>query len=373
MARRLRLGMVGGGEGGFFGTAHRAAARLTDRFELVAGAFSSDASKAARSAEALLVAPERSYGDFRAMAEAEARRDDGIDVVSVVLPNHLHHPAARAFLENGIHVVCDKPVTTTLADARDLGDLASRAGLLFAVTYTNAGYGIVRDAREIVASGRLGEIRVVKVDFPQGWLSSPVERDGNKPAEWRTDPARSGAGCLADIGTHAFHLAEYVSGLQCRSLLAVVDTLVPGRRVDDNADLLLRFDNGACGGIWVSQVATGQSGGPVLRIFGTRGGLQWKGDDPNRLLVSELDGRTQIVERAGPQSRNPGRLPPGHPEGFVEALSRIYDDVADRLMPRHDADPVRSPQAPMPDIADGIRGLMMVEAALRSGGDWIDL
>ena len=373
MTRRLRLAMIGGGQGAFFGAAHRAAARLTDRFELVAGAFSSDPARGAASAVELRVDASRSYPDFHALAEGEAARPDSAEVVAIVTPNHLHHAAARACLESGLHVICDKPVTTTLADALDLKRLVEASGLQFAVTYTNAGYGLVRDARALVAEGHLGRVQVVRVEFPQEWLAAPVENSGNKQAEWRTDPARSGAGSLADIGTHAFHLAEYVSGLRCRSLCGDVRSVVPGRRVDDNADLLLRFEGGATGALWVSQVAIGQSGGLKLDVYGDRGALQWQASAPNRMLFSELGGRTEIIERAGRVTQHPGRLPAGHPEGFLEALSQLYEDMAEKLFAVEEGRMPHAAAVASPGIVDGVRGLRMMEAALRSKGEWTDL
>lgn len=365
--------MIGGGRGAFFGAAHRAAARLTDRFELVAGAFSSDPARGAASAGDLYLDPARSYGDVHALAAAEAARPDGAEVVTIVTPNHLHHAAARACLEAGLHVICDKPVTTTLADALVLQGLVEATGRQFGVTYTNAGYGLVRDARAMVAEGRLGAIRIVRVEFPQEWLAGPVESAGNKQAEWRTDPARSGAGCLADIGTHAFHLAEYVSGLRCEALCGEVRSVVPGRRVDDQADLLLRFEGGATGALWASQVAIGQSGGLKLQVYGDRGALQWRASEPNSLLLSELDGRTEVVERAGRGTRFPGRLPAGHPEGFLEALSQLYEDMAEKIFAAQEGRTPRPEALASPGIVEGVRGLRMVEAALRSLGEWTSL
>jgi predicted dehydrogenase len=365
--------MIGGGQGAFFGAAHRAAARLTDHFDLVAGAFSSDPARGAASAAELHIAPARSYADFRAMAATEAACPDGAEVVTIVTPNHLHHAAARACLEHGLHVICDKPVTTTLADALDLQTLAASTGRQFQVTYTNAGYGLVRDARAMVAAGRLGQVHLVRVEFPQEWLASAVETSGNKQAEWRTDPARSGAGCLADIGTHAFHLAEFVSGLRCHALCGEVRTIVPGRRVDDEANLLLRFAGGATGALWASQVAIGQSGGLKLEIYGDRGALQWRASEPNRLLLSELNGKTEVIERAGRGTQQAGRLPAGHPEGFLEALSQLYDDMAEKLLAAIEGRAPHASAAATPGIEDGVRGLHMVEAALRSKGQWTAL
>ncbi|GCA52725.1 glucose--fructose oxidoreductase precursor [Sinorhizobium sp. KGO-5] len=252
-SRRFRLGMVGGGQGAFFGAVHRRAAAMTHRFEFVAGALSSDPTRALESADALYLDRDRSYTDFAAMAAAEAGRDDGIDLVAVVTPNHIHAPASLAFLASGISVMCDKPLTATLPEALEVEQAAKAGTALFGVSYTNAGFDMVREARAVVESGAVGEIRLVRVEFPQEWLASATEAEGNKQAEWRTDPKRSGAGSLGDIGTHAFHLAEFISGLQCIMVSAEVDSFVPGRQVDDNVSVQLRFENGAKGSLWASQ------------------------------------------------------------------------------------------------------------------------
>jgi predicted dehydrogenase len=255
---KIRLGMVGGGTGAFIGEVHRIAARLDNRYELVAGAFSSDSERARQSAAALGIAPERAYDDFSEMAEKESAREDGIDVVAIVTPNHLHHAPAKCFLEAGIHVICDKPLSASLADALDLKRLVEETGLLFAVTYNYSGYPMVRQAREMIRNGDLGTLRVVQVEYPQEWLSTDLESTGQKQAAWRTDPARAGAGgSLGDIGTHAFHLTEFITGLEVNSLLADLSAFVPSRLLDDNAQIMLRFANGARGSLWASQVAVG--------------------------------------------------------------------------------------------------------------------
>lgn len=374
--RRLRLGMVGGGQGAFFGAAHRMAARLTDRFELVAGALSSDPSRAVASAVDLHIAPERAYSDFRVMAKTEAERGDGIDLVAIVTPNHLHTAVARAFLDAGIHVMCDKPLATTLSDALDLEAIATQSGLLFGVTYTNVGFGMVREARAIVAAGALSALRVVRVEFSQEWLAAAVEATGNKQAEWRTDPARSGAGCLGDIGTHAFHLAEFVSGLRCEGLAAQVASFVPGRRVDDDANVLLRFQGGVHGALWASQVAIGHANGLNIRLYGERASLAWSVADANALQFARIGEPPQRMERAGPGTHFPGRLPSGHPEGFVEALAQLYDDIADQIAARLARGHPQPSALLLPNAADGARGLRFIDAALRSGrsdGAWVDL
>ena len=287
--RRLRLGMVGGGPGGFIGAVHRIAARLDDRFELVAAALSSDPARARSAALDLHIAPDRAYASFAEMASAEAARKDRIDAVSIVVPNHLHYPVAKAFLNAGIHVICDKPLTTTLEDAIDLAQTVRRTGLLFAVTHNYTGHPMVRQARQLIADDALGPIRVVQVEYAQDWLSTPLEKTGQKQALWRTDPAQSGpGGSLGDIGTHAFNLASFVTRLNCRELAAELSTFVPGRRVDDNVQIMLRFAEGARGMLWASQVAPGNQNNLRLRVFGEKAGLEWKQEEPNCLWFAEL-------------------------------------------------------------------------------------
>jgi predicted dehydrogenase len=274
--RRLRLGMVGGGRGAFIGAVHRIAARLDDRYELVAGALSADPTRARDSAADLHISADRAYADFSEMAGREASRPDGIDVVSIVTPNHLHAAPAKAFLGHGIHVICDKPLTSTMEDAESLAAAVKKSGLIFGLTHNYTGYPLVRQAREMVAAGELGDIRLVQVEYAQDWLTTRLEATGQKQAEWRTDPARSGAaGCVGDIGTHAFNLAEFVSGLKVERLAADLSIFVPGRALDDNAHMLLRFSGGAKGMLWSSQVAPGNENGLRLRVYGTKSGLEW--------------------------------------------------------------------------------------------------
>src|SRR5213594_1926957 len=274
--RRLRLGMVGGGPGAFIGAVHRIAARMDDRFELVAGALSSDPARSRTTALELHIAPERAYGSFAEMAAAEAKRPDRIDAVSIVTPNHVHFGPAKAFLEAGIHVICDKPLTTTVEDALALEQIVRRSGLIFGLTHNYTGYPVVRQAREMVQAGELGRLRVVQVEYAQDWLTTPVEATGNKQAVWRTDPAQSGpAGSLGDIGTHAYNIACFVTGMRCEQVAADVSIFVPGRRLDDNVQVLLRFEGGARGMLWASQVATGNENNLRLRVYGEKAGLEW--------------------------------------------------------------------------------------------------
>lgn len=370
MRKRLRLGMVGGGQGAFIGAVHRMAARLDDRFELVAGAFSSDGGRARASAEELHVSDQRSYADYRTMAEQEARRPDRIDAVAIVTPNHLHHGPARVFLDAGIHVFCEKPMTISVAEAQDLVDAAKRTKSVFALAHTYSGYPMVREARALVAAGELGPIRVVQVEYPQEWLSTPLESTGQKQAEWRTDPARSGAGgCVGDIGTHAFHLAEFVTGLRCQAVAAQLSTFVPGRRLDDDAQMMLRFDGAARGLLWASQVAAGHENGLRLRVYGERASLEWIQEHPNQLRIAKLGQAPQIVSRggagAGPAAARATRVPSGHPEGYIEAFGQLYRDFAALIEISRGAHG-EADEHPLPGALDGLRGMRFIEAAIAS-------
>ncbi|MBP2300791.1 Gfo/Idh/MocA family protein [Azospirillum picis] len=377
--RRLRLGMVGGGQGAFIGAVHRIAARLDDRYELVAGALSSDPERARASGAELFLAPDRCYDDFRAMAVAEAARPDGIDAVAIVTPNHLHFPAAKAFLEAGIHVICDKPMVNTAAEAEELAALVRERGLVFVLTHNYSGYPMIRQARAMVEAGMLGRLRVVQVEYAQDWLATAVEESGQKQAAWRTDPARSGiAGCVGDIGTHAFHLAEFVTGLRCTALAADLGTFVPGRRLDDNAHILLRFGSGARGMLWASQVCPGTTNGLRLRVFGEAGGLDWQQEQPNELRFTPLGEPPRTLLRNGPGSlpaaSGISRLPAGHPEGYLEGFAQIYRDAADLIDARLDGR--QTPAVPLPTVEDGLRGVRFIHAAVESSGRdaaWVDM
>jgi predicted dehydrogenase len=375
---RIRLGMVGGGEGAFIGAVHRIAARLDDRYELVAGALSASPDKAIRSAETIGLRSDRSYPDFRTMAQAEAARGDGIDVVAIVTPNHMHAPVAEAFLETGVHIICDKPLTTTLEQARQLRDQARAKGLIFAVTYNYSGYPLVRHARAMVQAGELGAIRIVQAEYPQDWLAGPLEATGQKQADWRTDPVRSGAGgCVGDIGTHAYQLMHFVTGMMPEQILAEATTFVPGRRVDDNVQILLRYPNGARGALWASQVALGNDNGLRLRVYGEKGGLDWQQEEPNSLIWSPLGEAPRSIRRGSEatnvDSQRVSRIPPGHPEGYLEAFATIYTEVAAAIMARCSGSS-GDPALTFPTIEDGFAGVAMVDAALRSssaGAVWM--
>ncbi|MCW1917686.1 Gfo/Idh/MocA family oxidoreductase [Rhodobacter sp. KR11] len=377
-APRIRLGMVGGGRGAFIGAVHRIAARLDDQFELVAGAFSSDPEKSAASAADLGVA--RSYGSFAEMAAREARRKDGIEAVAIVTPNHMHAPVAMEFLKRGIHVICDKPLTATLPEAKKLAKAAEASGVVFALTHNYTGYPMIRQAKELVASGALGDIRLVNVEYIQDWLAEPVEATGQKQADWRTDPARSGAGgSTGDIGTHAFNLANFVSGLTLESLAADLQAFVPGRRVDDNGHVLMRYEGGARGMLWCSQVASGQENGLRLRIYGTKAGIEWEQENPNYLWVSPLGAPKYRLTRGGPGSGEAAgrvtRIPSGHPEGYLEGFANIYAEAARAIIARRDGVAVDE-AVTFPGLKEGLEGVAFVDACVRSSkknGAWTKL
>ena len=373
--RRLRLGMVGGGEGSFIGAVHRLAARMDDQYELVAGAFSSNPERGARSGEALHVPPARVYPDFETMSRAEAARPDCIDAVAVVTPNDSHYAICSAFLRAGIAVICDKPLTTTIEDARSLRTLVQQTGLPFVVTHTYAGYPMVREARAMVAAGVLGTIRLVQVEYPQDWLSEPVR---SKQADWRLDPTKSGpTGCTGDIGTHAHHLACYVSGLEVETLLAELSSMVPGRALDDNAGMLLRYKGGARGMLWASQVAPGDPNGLRVRVYGERGSLSWVQQCPNQLLHTPLGAATRTLflgmKGLSPVAVAGARVPAGHPEGYLEAFAQLYTDAAAVLRAQADGRRAETELDLLPGIDAGVRGVAFIMAALRSsqaGGVW---
>jgi predicted dehydrogenase len=380
LGRRLRLGMVGGGQGAFIGAVHRIAARLDDRYELVAGALSSDPARARASAAELRIAPERAYGSFEEMAQKEAARDDGIDVVAIVTPNYVHHPAAKAFLGAGIHVICDKPLTTNLDHALDLVETVRRTGLVFGLTHNYTGFPMVREARERVQAGELGRIRVVQAEYPQDWLTTPLETTGQKQAAWRTDPAQSGGGAIGDIGSHAFNLAAFVSGLEAEALCADLSTFVDGRRVDDNCNILLRYAGGARGMLWASQVAPGNDNALRVRVFGDQGGLAWHQEYPDFLELFPLGKPPQRIVRAHPSTgKSAGRvtrIPPGHVEGYLEGFANLYSDCAELITARLEGRAPDPGATLVPTVEDGARGVRFITAAAESssrGAVWTDL
>ncbi len=377
---RIRLGMVGGGRDAFIGAVHRIAARLDDHYELVAGAFSSTAEKSLASAADLGIDPKRAYGDYRQMAMREARLKDGIEAVAIVTPNHLHAPVAKEFLRRGIHVICDKPLTSKLFDAKTLVSAAGRSDALFILTHNYTGYPMVRQAREMIANGDLGALRVVQVEYAQDWLSTPLEATGQKQAEWRTDPERTGAGgATGDIGTHAYNLTCFVTGLKLERLCADLDSFVEGRQVDDNAHVLLRFEGGAKGMLWCSQVAPGNENTLSLRVYGTRGGLEWTQEEPNRLWYTPLGEPKRLITRggagAGDGAARMTRVPAGHPEGYLEGFANIYSEAAQAIRARRDG---REPdkQVVYPTIQDGLAGVAFVDACVKSSrrrGAWVNV
>ena len=377
--RKLRLGMVGGGQGAFIGAVHRIAARLDDCFELVAGALSSDPQRAQASADEAGIA--RSYADWREMARAEAARDDGIDAVAIVTPNHLHAPVATAFLEAGIHVICDKPLAVSLVEGYALAKLARDRQRLFALTHTYSGYPLVRHARELVERGELGELRVVQVEYAQDWLAEPVEAGGaNRQAGWRTDPALAGpAGCLGDIGTHAYQLAAFVTGMIPHALSAELHTFVAGRRIDDHVQAMLRYSNGARGMLWASQVASGAENALRLRVYGTKAGLAFDQEQPNELWFTPLGGASERLTRARVKSAlaaHATRVPSGHPEGYLEAFAQLYKDAALQIeaLNAGRAPPLESRL--LTTVDDGVAGLRFIDAVLQSSaadGAWREI
>jgi predicted dehydrogenase len=377
---RISIGMVGGGEGAFVGAVHRFALRLDDHYELVAGALSSTPERAQRSGAALGLPSDRIYDNFEAMAKAESARADGIEAVIIVTPNHMHAGPAYAFLKAGIHVICDKPLTTSLAEAKRLKAAADKSGLIFAVTHNYTGYPLVRRAREMVKAGDLGEIRVIQVEYPQDWMTGPIEASGNKQAEWRVDPKRSGAGgAIGDIGTHAYNLANYVSSLEASEISAELTSFGAGRALDDNVQIMLRYANGARGALWASQVAPGNENSLRIRIYGTEGGLHWVQSEPNHMLWSPFGESTRIVTRAGPDSGAAAarltRIPPGHPEGYLEGFANIYIEVAAAIKAARAAKPPPK-GVHFPTIDDGVKGLAFIEAAVessRANGKWTKL
>jgi len=371
----IRLAMVGGGPGSFIGPVHRMAAELDGRIRLVAGAFSRDPAKSAAQAADWGVAADRAYGDYHAMIAAEAARADGAEMVAVVTPNHLHFDVSAAALKAGLHVMSDKPATLDLAEARALAEVVAGSGRLYGLTHVYTGYPMVREAREIIRRGDLGAIRKVVVQYSQGWLSRPIEREGSKQAAWRADPAQSGVGgCIGDIGVHAFNLAEFVSGVRVERLCADVSTIVPGRPLDDDANVLLRFAGGTRGVLVSSQVSAGARNGLNIQVYGEKGGLSWSHERHTELVIDWLDAPSQTLHAGSPYlsavAQAANRIPTGHPEGFIEAFANLYRDFADAIAEgRPDA-------VLVPDIAEGVRGMAFVEtavAASRAGDGWVAL
>lgn len=378
--RRIRYGMIGGGEGAFIGAVHRLVARIDDHFEFVAGALSSTPEKARRSGRALGLEPARCYPDYATMLAAEAKREDGIEAVAIVTPNHVHAAPAEACLAAGLHVICDKPLAATLPEGLRLQKAAARHGVVFGITYNYTGYPMIREARARIAAGGLGRIRVVNVEYIQDWLTTALERAGQKQALWRTDPKQAGAGgCIGDIGTHAFQLLEFVTGLEVEAVAADLQRFVPRRRLDDNAHIQLRLARGARGTLWASQVAVGNENGLRLRVYGDKGGMSWHQEHPNQLLWTPFGEPTRILSRGGAgtgaAAARVTRIPAGHPEGYLEAFASVYTEIAAAIRARRAGK--RPPrEVVFPGLVDGVRGLRFVDAAVRSsarGGRWTKL
>ncbi|MBS1806240.1 MAG: Gfo/Idh/MocA family oxidoreductase [Acidobacteria bacterium] len=372
------MGMVGGGPGAFIGPVHRIAAELDGKIELVAGAFSQSPEKSRAAGEMYKLDPARAYPDYKAMIEGEKKREDAIDFVAIVTPNHLHMPVAVAALEAGIPVMSDKPATATYAEAVELEKAVKKSGLPYGLTHTYAGYSLVREMRDMCASGKLGKIRKIAVEYLQGWLSNPIEDSGQKQATWRSDPAQSGAGgCIGDIGTHAFHLSEYVTGLNVTAVNASLLSVVPGRKLDDDCTALLRMDNGAQNVMMTSQIAAGEGNDMRLRVYGEKGSLEWHQEDPNLLSVKWLDGPEEIRHASGgylsEASRAVTRLPGGHPEGYLEAFAVLYREFADALNSSQDRRAVKLPDT-LPGIEAGVRGMRFIDRAVESSKkqSWVD-
>ncbi|MCE9955189.1 Gfo/Idh/MocA family protein [Aeromonas rivipollensis] len=380
MKRRLRLGMVGGGQGALIGAVHRLAARMDDHYELLAAALSADPANARSSALALGLDPARAYEDYARMAQAEAARPDGIEVVAITTPNHLHAPVARAFLEAGIHVICDKPLALTLAEGEELARLARQRRRLFALTHTYSGYPMVRHARELVAAGELGELRYVQVEYLQDWLANPIPPGQNKQADWRADPARAGrAGCLGDIGTHAYQLAAFITGQLPNALAAELHSFVPGRLVDDHLQVWLRYSQGMRGSLNASQVASGEENRLQIRLYGDKASLIFRQEAPNELWLTPIGGASQRLTRGRVESdaaRHASRVPAGHPEGYLEAFAQLYTDAALQIHA------LAAGEAPPPEslalttVEDGVAGMRFIETSLAShaaDGRWLPL
>ena len=383
MDRKLRMGMVGGGRDAFIGPVHRIAAHMDNKIELVCGAFSSSPEKSRLSGQDLLLPPDRVYGDYQEMLRREAAlpHGDRMDFVSIVTPNNVHYPVAVAALDAGFHVVCDKPMTMNLEEARDLERRVAESGKLFCLTHNYTGYPMVKEARDLVSEGELGAVRRVVVEYPQGWLATRVESQGVKQAIWRTDPNIAGASsCMGDIGTHCENLAEYVTGLRITEMCADLTTFVGGRGLDDDGSVLLRFDGGARGVLWASQVAVGQENSLRLRIYGERGGMEWRQEEPNTLVVHRLDRPTEIRRTAtdfvGAAASANARLPAGHPEGYIEGFANIYNSFADALSQVLEGNDVDESKVDYPNVHDGVRGMAFLEAVVGSSNSdrkWVQV
>ncbi len=378
-AGKLSYGMVGGGEGSFIGDVHRKAIAFDGLASLVAGCFSIDYDDTLRTAKKLHVSDDRVYENYVDMAREEAKRSDCIDFVSIATPNNTHFPIAKEFLNAGINVVCEKPLAIEEAEAAELSMLAKDKGLLFAVTYTYSGYAMVKHAREMIKRGDIGEIRVVMGEYAQDWLATKLEDTGNMQASWRTDPSQTGkSNCVGDIGSHIENTVSYMTGLKIDSLCSSLDSFVPGRKLDDNAEILVRFENGARGVYWASQVAVGHDNGLRVRIFGSKGSIEWEQENPNYLKVAFIGEPVQVLSRGGgymlPSAAGVSRIPAGHPEGYYEAFANIYRNFATTLIKRKNGEDTSD--ADFPTVEDGLSGVRFIAKAVESsqkGSIWVSL
>ncbi len=373
--RKIRMGMVGGGRGAFIGSVHRIAAAMDGQIELVCGAFSADPEKSKASGQDLFLPAERVYTSYEEMFKREKALPEGerMDCVSIVTPNHMHYPVAKMALENGFHVICDKPLSFNLKEARALEALVRKTGLVFALTHNYTGYPMVKEARDQVRSGKLGKIRKIVVEYPQGWLASLLEASGQKQADWRTDPKRAGASCcMGDIGTHAENLAEFITGLQIESLCAELTTFVKGRKLEDDGNVLVRFKGGAKGVLYASQISIGEENPLTIRVYGEKGGLEWHQEEPNTLLMKWPDRPRQVLRTGGGYSYlsaaalQATRIPAGHPEGFLEAFANLYKNFAAAVRVALSGKKVSADMLDFPTIQDGVRGMAFIETVVRS-------
>ncbi|MBN1349877.1 Gfo/Idh/MocA family oxidoreductase [candidate division KSB1 bacterium] len=367
------MGMVGGGRDAFIGAVHRKAAIMDGTVEFVAGALSSNPEKSRLSGEDLWLSPNRIYANFREMAEKEAKLPVGvrIDFVSIVTPNHVHFEPAKLYLEAGFHVVCDKPMTFTLDEAKKLVKIVEKSGKVFALTHNYTGYPMVKEARNLVKTGQLGEIRKIVVEYPQDWLRTQLESTGQKQADWRTDPARSGlAGCMGDIGSHCENLANYITGLVAEEICADLTTFVKGRKLDDDVSVLIHFNNGARGVLHASQIATGNENNLSIRVWGTKGGLEWHQEHPNYLYVYAADSPVQIYRRGNgyvcEAAQRATRLPTGHPEAFIEAFANIYVNAGETIRAKEAGIKASELQLDFPTVYDGLRGMAFITSVVES-------
>ena len=374
MSRKMRMGMVGGGRGAFIGGVHRMAAALDGEIELVCGAFSSSPEKSRLSGKDLFLPSDRVYGSYEEMINKEKQLPEGerMDFVSIVTPNHMHYGPAKMALQNGFHVVCDKPIAFNLKEAKDLARLVKKTGLLFALTHNYTGYPMVKQARMMIANGKIGKIRKVVVEYPQGWLSTKLEDTDSKQAAWRTDPKKSGAaGAMGDIGTHAENLAEYITGLQIKRLCADINTMVDGRLLDDDGNVLLEFDNGAKGILFATQIAAGEENNLRIRVYGEKAGLEWGQQEPNTLLVKWLDKSMEVlrtgVGKLYPEAQAATRIPAGHPEGYLEAFANIYRNFAISLRAHINGKKPKAIHTDFPSAEDGVRGMRFIDKVIESG------